>query len=77
MPKCRSEDSLITKLENMNVGDEIFIGKSNGYCSDNIHTVVKKFPGRRYTQLSLYTHKGAEFKSLKDFIKIICITRLS
>jgi len=77
MPKRRSEDSLITKLENMNVNDEIFTEKSNGFVSDTIATVRKTFPERRYTQLSVYTHIKPEFTSLKDFKKIVCITRLA
>lgn len=77
MPKPRSSESILTKLENMKVGDEIFVKKSNGYCSDTINTTIKKFPGRRYTQLSVYTHDGSTFKSLKDFYKIICITRIA
>lgn len=77
MSKPRSPDSILTKLENMKVGDEIFVKKSNGYCSDNINTTIKRFPGRKYRQLSIYTHDGAEFTSLKDFYKIICITRIA
>lgn len=77
MSKPRSPESVLTKLENMQVGDEIFVDKTNGYCSDTINTTVKRFPGRRYTQLSVYTHEGAEYKSLKDFKKIICITRIA
>lgn len=77
MSKPRSPESILTKLENMKVGDEIFVNKSNGYCSDTINTTIKKFPGRRYTQLSVYTHEGATYNSLKDFHKIICITRIA
>ena len=74
MPKPRSANSMLTKIENMNVGDEIFTDKSNGYISDNIK---KKYPNRRYSQLTLYTHEKLEYTSLKDFKKIICITRLA
>lgn len=77
MSKPRSPESILTKLENMQVGDEIFVNKTNGYCSDTINTTVRKFPGRKYTQLSVYTHEGPEYTSLKDFKKIICITRIS
>lgn len=77
MPKPRSADSLLTKLENMQIGDELFTDKSNGYVSDNISTIKKNFPERRYSQLSLYTHEKLEYTSLKDFKKIICITRLA
>ena len=75
MPKLRSANSMLTKIENMNVGDEIFTDKSNGYISDNISTIKKKYPNRRYSQLTLYTHEKLEYTSLKDFKKIICITR--
>lgn len=77
MPKPRSANSMLTKIENMNVGDEIFTDKSNGYISDNISTIKKKYPERRYSQLTLYTHEKLEYTSLKDFKKIICITRLA
>lgn len=77
MPKPRSADSMLTKLENMSIGDEIFTDKSNGYMSDIINTIKNKYPGRRYTQMSLYTHEGLTYSSMKDFKKIICITRLS
>ena len=76
MSKPRSPNSMLTRIENMQVGDEIFTDKSNGYISDNLNTIKRRFPGRRYTQLSVYTHEGPTFTSLKDFKKIICITRL-
>lgn len=76
MSKPRSPNSMLTKIENMQIGDEIFTDKSNGYISDNLNTIKRRFPGRRYTQLSVYTHEGPTFTSLKDFKKIICITRL-
>jgi hypothetical protein len=77
MSKPRSADSMLTKIENMQVGDEIFTDKSNGYISDNLNTIKKKFPDRKYTQLSIYTHEGPTYTSLKDFKKVICITRLA
>ena len=77
MPKPRSANSMLTKIENMNVGDEIFTDKSNGYISDNISTIKMKYLNRRYSQLTLYTHEKLEYTSLKDFKKIICITRLA
>lgn len=77
MPKPRNPDSLLTKLENMQVGDQIFVKKSNGFVADNINTIVKRNPGRRYRQQSLYTHEKPEFTSLDDFTKIICIIRLA
>ncbi|MGN1393833.1 MAG: hypothetical protein ACI4V7_07355 [Succinivibrionaceae bacterium] len=76
MSKPRSPNSMLTRIENMQIGDEIFTDKSNGYISDNLNTIKRRFPGRRYTQLSVYTHEGPTFTSLKDFKKIICITRL-
>jgi hypothetical protein len=77
MSKPRSADSMLTKIENMQVGDEIFTDKSNGYISDNLNTIKKKFPDRKYTRLSIYTHEGPTYTSLKDFKKVICITRLA
>ena len=56
MAKPRSKDSLLTKLENMNISDELFVDKANGYVSDCIHTVKSRFPNRQYKQLSVYTH---------------------
>lgn len=73
----RSPNSMLTKIEDMSRGDEIFTDKSNGYVSDCIDTVKRSFPLRRYCQQTLYTHEKPTFKSLKDFKKIICITRLS
>lgn len=75
MSKPRSKDSLLTKLENMNINDELFVDKANGYVSDCIHTVKSRFLNRQYKQLSVYTHIKPEFTSLKDFKKIICIIR--
>lgn len=77
MSKPRSADSMLTKLENMQVNDELFTDKSNGYMSDTINTIKRKFPDRKYTQFSVYTHEGATFTSLKDFKKIICVTRIA
>lgn len=77
MSKPRSPESLLTKLEDMKVGDQIFVKKTNGYISDVANTVCKNFPGRKYTQITLYTHEKLEFTSLKDFSKIICVTRVS
>ena len=68
MSKPRSKDSLLTKLENMNINDELFVDKANGYISDCIHTVKSRFLNRQYKQLSVYTH-------IKHFKKIICIIR--
>ena len=82
MPKPRSADSMLTKIEAMQIGDEIFTNKSNGYIADNISTIKKKYPGRRYTQMSYnYTDKidaktGFPISS-QDMKKIICISRLS
>ena len=42
MPKPRSANSMLTKLENMSIGDEIFTDKSNGYMSDIINTIKNK-----------------------------------
>lgn len=77
MSKPRSPDSLLTKLENMEVNDQIFVKKTNGYISDIANTVCKNFPGRKYTQITVYTHEKPTFTSLKDFTKIICVTRIA
>jgi hypothetical protein len=76
MGKTRSENSLLTKLEQMEIGQEIFVKKTSGFVSDAINTVVSKFKNRKYKQLTLYTHEGKDFTSLKDFVKIICICRV-
>lgn len=79
MAKLRSPDSLLTKLENMQIGDEIWTKKSNGYVADNIATVKNKFKERKYRQTSVFTHlkNFDEDIKLKDFEKIIFITRLA
>ena len=78
MAKFRSPDSLLTKLENMSVGDEIYTEKSNGYVSDNIATVKAKFPDRKYRQTSVFTHIKPFDDTLKleDFKKVIFVTRI-
>ena len=76
MAKKRSPESLLTLLENMQIKDEVYTTKSNGYVADNINTIKKKYPDRKYTQLSVYTHLKPTFTSIKDFTKIICITRI-
>lgn len=76
MPKPRSADSLLTKLEEMNVGDEILSLKNQGYISDNVATIKKRFPGRSYTTCTRWTHEGLEIPlSSKDYIKVIYIMR--
>lgn len=79
MAKMRSPDSLLTKLENMEVGDEILTEKSNGYISDNIATVKKRFPDRKYSQTGVFTHVKSLDENLKlsDFKKMIFITRIA
>jgi len=79
MVKKRSLDSLLTKLEDMPVGSEIWTKKSNGYVADNIATVKKRFPDRKYKQLSVRTHIKPFDESicLADFEKVIFITRLA
>lgn len=78
MAKKRSPDSLLTLLENMQVGDEIYTKKANGYVADNIATITKRFIGRKYKQTSVYTHIKPfdENIRLKDFEKVIFITRV-
>lgn len=79
MAKMRSPDSLLTKLENMVVGEEILTEKSNGYVSDNIATVKTKFPDRKYRQTSVFTHIKPFDDNLKleDFKKMIFIKRIA
>lgn len=79
MAKMRSPDSLLTKLENMVVGEEILTEKSNGYVSDNIATVKTKFPDRKYRQTSVFTHVKPFDDNLKleDFKKMIFIIRIA
>lgn len=79
MTKLRSPDSLLTKLENMQVGDEIWTNKANGYVADNIATVKARYKERTYRQTSVYTHEKPFDDTIKlsDFKKIIFITRLA
>jgi hypothetical protein len=78
MSKPRSAESMLTKLEQMKVGDEIYTFKSNGYVSDIINTVKKNFPTRKYIQQSFFTHDSPTLPaSSKDFIKVIYIIRVS
>lgn len=76
MPKPRSAESLLTKLEQMEIGDEIYSFKNQGYISDNVSTVKKRFPGRSYTTCARWTHDTPELPtSSKDFIRVIYIMR--
>lgn len=77
--KARSPDSLLTKLENMDIGSQIWTKKSNGYVADNIATVKKTYPDRKYRQTSVTTHIKPfdENITLKDFEKVIFITRIA
>lgn len=77
--KARSPDSLLTKLENMDIGSQIWTKKSNGYVADNIATVKKTYPDRKYRQTSVTTHMKPfdENITLKDFEKIIFVTRIA
>lgn len=79
MTKKRSPDSLLTRLENMQIGEEIWAKKSNGYIADNISTVVHRFPGRKYKQTSVYTHVKPFDETIKlaDFERIIFIIRVA
>lgn len=79
MVKRRSPDSLLTKLENMEIGDEIWTTKSNGYVADNISTITHRYEGRKYKQLTVFTHSKPLDNQIKlhDFQKIIFITRIS
>lgn len=76
MPRHRTENSMLTKLENMEIGEELFTDKPGGYISDNLDTIKLNFPNRKYSQITIYTHLGSTFTSLKDFKKMICVTRL-
>jgi len=79
MAKMRSPDSLLTKLENMQVGEEIWTKKSNGYVADNIATMKARYKERKYRQTSVLTHIKPFDDDIKldDFEKIIFITRLA
>ena len=79
MAKKRSPESLLTLLENMQINDEIYTYKANGYVADNISTVTKRFPGRKYKQTSVFTHIKPfdENIHLIDFEKVIFITRIA
>lgn len=79
MVKRRSPDSLLTRLENMEIGDEIWTTKSNGYVADNIATVKSRYEGRKYKQLTVFTHVKPLDDQLKlcDFQKVIFITRIA
>ncbi len=75
MGRKRSNTSLMTKLEKMIIGEELFTEASPNTVNVYIKRVYKKFPNRKYTRLKLYTHKGATFHTLKDFKPITCIIR--
>ena len=77
--KARSPDSLLTKLESMDIGAQIWTKKSNGYVADNIATVKKRYPNRKYRQTSVTTHLKPfdENITLKDFEKVIFVTRIA
>ena len=79
MAKMRSSDSLLTKLENMQVGEEIWTKKSNGYVADNIATMKARYKERKYRQTSVYTHIKPFDDTIKltDFEKVIFITRMA
>lgn len=79
MAKLRSPDSLLTKLENMQIGEEIWTKKSNGYVADNIATIKNKYKERKYRQTSVYTHIKPfdDTIKLEDFEKVIFITRMA
>lgn len=79
MAKKRSPESLLTLLENMQVGEEIYTKKSNGYVADNISTITKRFTGRKYKQTSVFTHIKPfdDTIRLADFEKVIFITRIA
>ena len=79
MAKKRSPDSLLTKLEAMQVGEEIWTKKSNGYVADNIATIKKKYPNSKYRQTSVFTHTCPFDDKIKlaDFERVIFITRIA
>ena len=71
----RSPKSLMTKLERMLIGEEYFTEVSPDIISVYLHRIRRKYPDRQYTRLKLYTHRGATFHSLKDFVPITCLIR--
>ena len=79
MAKMRSPESLLTKLENMQIGEEIWTKKSNGYVADNIATIKNRYKERKYRQTSVFTHIKPfdDTIKLEDFEKVIFITRMA
>ena len=79
MSKVRSPGSLLTKLENMQIGEDFWTKKSNGYVSDNIATVRNRYKERKYRQTSVLTHTKEldDSTKLSDFERIIFVTRIA
>jgi DNA-binding response OmpR family regulator len=75
MGRKRTRNSLMTKLEKMIVGEELFTEVSSDIISVYLHRLRKKYPTRKYTRLKIYTHRGATFRTLKDFVPITCLIR--
>lgn len=71
----RDSNSLMTKLEKMIVGEELFTEVSPNIISVYLNRLRKKYPKRKYTRIKLYTHKGATYRTLKDFVPITCLIR--
>lgn len=75
MSRKRSPKSLMTKLEKMIIGEQVFTEVSPNVISVYLNRIRKKYPTRKYTRLKLYTHKGATYHSLKDFVPLTCLIR--
>ena len=77
MSRRRSSNSLMTKLEKMALGEEVFTELPHNVISVYLWRIKKKYPTRKYSKILLYTHKGIRYSSLKDFKQIACIVRLA
>ena len=75
MSRRRASNSLMTKLEKMIPGEEFFTEISPNIISVYLNRMRKKYPTRKYTRLKLYTHRGATYRTLKDFVPITCLIR--
>lgn len=76
MARKRTENSILTTLESMNVSDEVFFNKSSSYVSNAISKTVLRYPERQYKQVCVFTHEKPIYTSLSDFTKIICVIRV-
>ena len=76
MARKRTENSILTILEDMNVKDEVFLNRSSSYVSNAINKTVLRYPERQYKQICVFTHEKPIYTSLSDFTKITCVIRV-